>query len=436
LRSEGLNISMGGQSQGGFFNDLFNSFQQSMGYAMDGNGGLDENGAFSISTCFTAGTLIHTKSGTKKIEEIAIGDQVLSWNEETGRQEYNKVTATFVRDTNEIYTLVFVDGKQVETTWNHPFRRLLPEYSSATTPTKLNSEWVEAKDLKAGDLTFTKEGKLLQIGFIHVDEREETVYNFTVENDHDYYVGEVGILVHNVDCGPLTGNTLSPQVIGALLKLLPGATAAEIEAARKAIEIGNRPVDGTLEAAFDLAGYIDAACKNGCPPDIAMAPVRLGISAAKVAGELIRSGRFKEAVQVTAAAAKNWFKGADNVIAGVNFDRVVGTSGKTIKELAEANLTDTGKTVLGHFPGYIDKAQVKGSSYFDVGDNWNLMTPVEREAANMHFLDVVTERKDQILLSVPITKIQPNSALEAEVKYLIEKKGYVWVNQWSLKPKD
>ncbi|TGL66540.1 polymorphic toxin-type HINT domain-containing protein, partial [Leptospira kmetyi] len=267
---------------------------------------------FVPNTCFTAGTLVHTKTGTKKIEEIQVGDVVASWNEETGAQEYNKVTATFVRETDEIYTLVFADGKQIETTWNHPFRRLLPEYKSAMSPTKLNSEWVDAKDLKAGDFTFTKDGKLLQIGFIQVDERDERVYNFTVENEHDYYVGEVGILVHNVDYGPMTGITLSPQVMSALLKLLPGATEAEIEAARKAIEIGNRPVDGTLEAAFDLAGYIDAACKNGCPPDIAMAPVRLGISAAKVAGELIRSGRFKEAIQVTAAATKNWFKGADS----------------------------------------------------------------------------------------------------------------------------
>ncbi|TGL66538.1 TIGR04388 family protein [Leptospira kmetyi] len=249
LRSEGLNISMGGQSQGGFFNDLFNSFQQSMGYAMDGNGGLDENGAFSISTCFTAGTLIHTKTGTKKIEEIAIGDQVLSWNEETGEQEYNKVTATFVRDTNEIYTLIFADGKQVETTWNHPFRRLLPEYSFATTPTKVNSEWVEAKDLKVGDLTFTKDGKLLQIGFIHVDEREETVYNFTVENDHDYYVGEVGILVHNVDC-PLTTTAL----FGNNPFLDPGTTAG---LAKKLIESGVDTVKFGLDVAACFSGHCD-----------------------------------------------------------------------------------------------------------------------------------------------------------------------------------
>ncbi|TGK28763.1 hypothetical protein EHQ05_07275, partial [Leptospira yasudae] len=147
---------------------------------------------------------------------------------------------------------------------------------------------------------------------IQVDDRDEKVYNFSVEKEHDYYVGEDGVLVHNEGCGPMTGPTLSPQVMSALLKFLPGATEAELEATKRLIEIGNRPVDGTLEAAFDLAGYIDAACKNGCPPDIAMAPIRLGISATKVAGELIRSGRFREAIQVTAAAAKNWFKGADN----------------------------------------------------------------------------------------------------------------------------
>ncbi|RHX77449.1 hypothetical protein DLM77_21180 [Leptospira yasudae] len=313
LRSEGLNIKMGGQSQsGGFFNDLFTSFQNSMGNATNGNGGFDTNGAFSIRTCFTAGTLVHTQTGTKRIEEVTVGDVVLSWNEATGKQEYNRVTETFVKETEEIFTLLFSDGKQLETTWNHPFRRLLPQYKSETLPTKENSEWVAAKDLKEGDLTFTKDGRVLSIGYIQVDDRDEKVYNFSVEKEHDYYVGEDGILVHNEGCGPMTGPVLSPQVMSTLLKFLPGATDAELETAKRLIEIGNRPVDGSLEAAFDLAGYIDAACKNGCPPDIAMAPLKLGISATKLAGELIRSGRFREAVQVTAAAAKNWFKGADN----------------------------------------------------------------------------------------------------------------------------
>lgn len=59
------------------------------------------------------------------------------------------------------------------------------------------SEWTEAKELKSGDLTFTADGKLLAISSIEVDGREETVYNFEVEDFHTYFVGESGIWVHN-----------------------------------------------------------------------------------------------------------------------------------------------------------------------------------------------------------------------------------------------
>ncbi|TGM98339.1 TIGR04388 family protein [Leptospira yasudae] len=252
LRSEGLNITMGGQSQsGGFFNDLFTSFQNSMGNATNGNGGFDTNGAFSINTCFTAGTLVHTKNGLKKIEEIGIGDQVLSWDEESGEQNYNRVSATFVRDAEEIYTLVFADGKQVETTWNHPFRRLLPEYKSETSPTKANSEWVDAKDLKVGDLTFTKDGRVLEIGFIHTEERDEKVYNFTVESDHDYFVGEVGILVHNVDYG--SDGTLSN--VSTYLDANPISTFKDWF---NVSILGNKPTNFNEMMAYMKSGSADA----------------------------------------------------------------------------------------------------------------------------------------------------------------------------------
>ncbi|TGK12921.1 hypothetical protein EHO62_19030 [Leptospira kmetyi] len=188
LRSEGLNISMGGQSQGGFFNDLFNSFQQSMGYAMDGNGGLDENGAFSISTCFTAGTLIHTKTGTKKIEEIAIGDQVLSWDEESGERSYKTVTELFVHDINQLFDVEVNENETFHTTWNHPFWVVNEQ------------AWVQVKDLKVGDIVQLKDGSEVPISKISSYSVSMTkVYNLEIEENHTYYVGKDGVLVHNYD---------------------------------------------------------------------------------------------------------------------------------------------------------------------------------------------------------------------------------------------
>jgi hypothetical protein len=113
-----------------------------------------------------------------------------------------------------------------------------------------------------------------------------------------------------------------------------------------------------------------------------------------------------------------------------------GTAGLTddVLQLAERNLTGSGDTVLGSYPGYINRASAKGASYFDVGDAWEALTPAQRTAANNHFLDIIASRGDRVLLSVPKYQIQQGTALADEVAYLTSQKGYVWVNQWSLRP--
>ena len=100
----------------------------------------------------------------------------------------------------------------------------------------------------------------------------------------------------------------------------------------------------------------------------------------------------------------------------------------------EANLTGSGRTVLGHYPEYIQKAQRTGASYFDIGDAWNTLTPAQRTSANMHFLDEVAGAGDQIYLSLPKSEIRRGSALADEIQYLTGEKGYQWINQWSLRP--
>ena len=105
-----------------------------------------------------------------------------------------------------------------------------------------------------------------------------------------------------------------------------------------------------------------------------------------------------------------------------------------VMRLAEQNITDSGDTVLGHFPGYIEKAQARGASYFDIGDAWEGLTDAQRWAANKHFLDTRIAAGDRILLSQVKNTINSGSYLEQEVKYLLDN-GYKWVNQWALKPR-
>ena len=106
-----------------------------------------------------------------------------------------------------------------------------------------------------------------------------------------------------------------------------------------------------------------------------------------------------------------------------------------IETLAEAHLTRSGRTVLGRFPQYIQKARARGASYFDIGDAWNSLTDAERWGANQHFLDMMVSYRDRILLSLPKGNIREGSWLAREIEYLIKNKGYRWINQWALGPK-
>ena len=47
-------------------------------------------------SCFTGDTLVATKEGQKPIEEIEVGDEVWSYNVETGEAKLNKVAKVFI----------------------------------------------------------------------------------------------------------------------------------------------------------------------------------------------------------------------------------------------------------------------------------------------------------------------------------------------------
>lgn len=100
-----------------------------------------------------------------------------------------------------------------------------------------------------------------------------------------------------------------------------------------------------------------------------------------------------------------------------------------LRTLSEQHLTGSGETVLGPFrpadgsPSYIQVAEDRGASYFDIGEAWNAATPTERLAANQHVLDIAIANRDTITLSVPARMIPEDSYTAAEIRYL-EAHGY------------
>jgi len=134
---------------------------------------------------------------------------------------------------------------------------------------------------------------------------------------------------------------------------------------------------------------------------------------------------------------KSWFKRIWDDLFGIKPDPNY-VIPPDVKLLSEQNIKNSGKTVLGRYPGYKDKAQSMNASFFDIGKvAWeNLKTNAKQWAVNRHFLDLIAGKGDQVYLSEPIKNISPDSWTAREIKYLITQKGYRLVNQWSLKKKE
>ncbi|UXA09158.1 hypothetical protein KXD96_03420 [Mycobacterium sp. SMC-2] len=107
-----------------------------------------------------------------------------------------------------------------------------------------------------------------------------------------------------------------------------------------------------------------------------------------------------------------------------NLDNPLSYMPPELQALSEQHLTGSGETVLGPFknpsggPSYIELAQQRGASYFDIGSAWDASTPVQRLAANQHVLDIAIANRDTIKLSVPIDEVLDNTYTAAELSYL------------------
>ena len=142
---------------------------------------------FGTSYCFVAGTLVITEDGQKPIEEIEVGDKVLSEDETTGEVAVKTVTETYVNETDELIH-IGVNGETISATPTHPF------YVD-----KLG--WTLARSLRAGDILVLSNGELVTVEWVQHEILESPikVYNFEVQDFHTYFVGQSSVLVHN-DC--------------------------------------------------------------------------------------------------------------------------------------------------------------------------------------------------------------------------------------------
>ena len=155
------------------------------------------------------------------------GDLVYSYNTLAGETELTEVTATFALRSDHInyLTIVDEDGNEqvIETTDTNPFWVVIddPDLSRAARDvvdengvalyhenleSGLKGFWVEAKDLRVGDVFLGANGELSTLTNIVRVEQDGgiAVFNFTVEGNHNYFIlakeyeyGQTCVLVHN-----------------------------------------------------------------------------------------------------------------------------------------------------------------------------------------------------------------------------------------------
>ena len=137
----------------------------------------------ATTVCFPAGTKVHTQWGLADIEKLEVGVPVLTYNEETGRQEYKKVKKVMRRMTRRMCAMELSNGTTIEVTPEHRF------FS--------NGEWTPIEELNVNDTLQLKDNSIVVIDNKIIFPTFVEVYNLEIEDNENYYVTEEGVLVHN-----------------------------------------------------------------------------------------------------------------------------------------------------------------------------------------------------------------------------------------------
>ena len=136
--------------------------------------------------CFAEGTFVLTEYGIKKIEEIKVGDKIYGYDEIKKENILKSVQAVYLHTTD---LLVKIKTKKdiIFTTPEHPFY--------------VNGQYILAGFLNTNMKLTDFEGKEVEILETEIIkyQKEQKVYNFSVEGTRNYYVGEERLLNHNLD---------------------------------------------------------------------------------------------------------------------------------------------------------------------------------------------------------------------------------------------
>ncbi|KUO06745.1 RICIN domain-containing protein [Streptomyces sp. DSM 15324] len=194
-----------------------------------------------ITTCkvnsFPGTTQVIMADGSgKPISEVRRGERVLAADPETGRQRAQRVTSTFVHDTDRLVDITFIDGDRLTSTAGH--KVYVAERG-----------WRLVSELRAGDALRSPDGSLHTVGALRdrTGLKASRVYDLTVDGLHTFYVRTEGfrpddLLVHN--CMNLADELLYPQTQAHTLSKHVRPTPGEARAfAEENLRNGREPIN-------------------------------------------------------------------------------------------------------------------------------------------------------------------------------------------------
>ena len=132
-------------------------------------------------SCFGAGTLVQTMTGPQPIEQIKVGDLVLTQSVSNGALGYHPVTVTHHNPPAATFRVKLGDDVVVA---SHFHRFWVARRG-----------WVMARDLEVGDPVRTL-GGVREVETVEAG-KVELVYNLDVADDADFFAGASAALVHD-----------------------------------------------------------------------------------------------------------------------------------------------------------------------------------------------------------------------------------------------
>ncbi|MFE0645558.1 polymorphic toxin-type HINT domain-containing protein [Streptomyces sp. NPDC058877] len=208
MRMAGFDTSDPGYEDGESLVDAISTIFSGVGAAKGVSKNSAKNSVTSVIDChsFLPATEVLMGDGThKKIEDVEIGDTIVTTEVGTGKEHRKKVIETIRTETDKEFTELTVaaaDGESsIVATDTHPF--WVPEVDS----------WVDAGDLRVGDFLRTSTGTHVQITAVKRYTRQQRTHDLTIDDLHAYYVlaGRTPVLVHNCPTGGVSGGRLAQE---------------------------------------------------------------------------------------------------------------------------------------------------------------------------------------------------------------------------------